>query len=294
MRPLVLYLTILICVLTPPSLADKEGRQLVGKWDVTFAKNGQANLRVFFAGEGPTIVMLPGQGSGPPAMEPLAERLIAAGFRIVLPEPRGYGESVGPLEGVTLRDLGTDLARAIESIGTAPVVVVGHAFGNRIARMLASDRPDLVKAVALLAAGGKYPARPEALANLRIYLDKSLPAERRIEAGKAALFGPKSNPGPDDIALDGASADTIKAQISASDPKVFPLEAWWPGGKAPMLVIQGLEDVVAPPENGRSLKADYPDRVTLVEFPDLGHAMLRERPDLTAETIATFVRKLGR
>ena len=193
-----------------------------------------------------------------------------------------------------MRDLGTDLARAIESISTAPVVVVGHAFGNRIARMLASDRPDLVKAVVLLAAGGKYSARPEASENLRIYLDMSLPAERRIEAGKAALFGPKSNPGPDDIALDGTSADTSKAQISASDPKVFPLEAWWPGGKAPMLVIQGLEDVVAPPENGRSLKADYPDRVTLVEFPDLGHAMLRERPDLTAETIATFVRKSGR
>lgn len=293
MKPLLLCLTALVCVLPPPTLADKEVRQLVGKWDVVSVANGQANLRVFFAGEGPTIVMLPGRGRGPRAMEPLAERLIAAGFRIVLPEPRGYGESVGPLEGVTLRDLGIDLARAIESIGTAPVVVVGHAFGNRIARMLASDRPDLVKAVVLLAAGGKYPARPEASANLRVYFDKGLPAERRIEAGKAALFGPKSNPRPDDIALDGTSADTSKAQISASDPKVFPLEAWWPGGKAPMLVIQGLEDVIAPPENGRSLKADYPDRVTLVEFPGLGHAMLRERPDLTAEAIAMFVRKLG-
>ena len=96
MRSLILYLTILICVLPPPSLADKEGRQLVGKWDVTFAKNGQANLRVFFAGEGPTIVMLPGLGRGPRAVESLAERLIAAGLRVVLPEPRGYGESVGP------------------------------------------------------------------------------------------------------------------------------------------------------------------------------------------------------
>jgi hypothetical protein len=38
-----------------------------------------------------------------------------------------------------------------------------------------------------------------------------------------------------------------------------------------MLVIQGLSDVVAPPENGRALKADYPERVTLVEFAGLGH-----------------------
>jgi len=119
-------------------------------------------------------VMLAGLGSGPRAMEPLAERLITAGFRVVLPEPRGYGESVGLLEGVTLRELGNDVARAIESISTEPVVVIGHAFGNRIARMLASDRPDLVKAVVLLAAGGKYPPRLEATKNLQIYFDKSL------------------------------------------------------------------------------------------------------------------------
>jgi pimeloyl-ACP methyl ester carboxylesterase len=60
-----------------------------------------------------------------------------------------------------------------------------------------------------------------------------------------------------------------------------------------MLVIQGLADVIAPPENGRSLKTDYPDRVTLVELAGLGHIMMRERPDLVAEAIAAFVNKLG-
>ena len=59
-----------------------------------------------------------------------------------------------------------------------------------------------------------------------------------------------------------------------------------------MLVIQGLADVQAPPENGRSLKADYPDRVTLVELPALGHKMTWERPDLIAEAITVFAHKL--
>jgi pimeloyl-ACP methyl ester carboxylesterase len=59
-----------------------------------------------------------------------------------------------------------------------------------------------------------------------------------------------------------------------------------------MLVIQGLADVAAPPENARSLKADYPDRVTLVEVADLGHAMPRVAPDLIAETITAFAQKL--
>jgi pimeloyl-ACP methyl ester carboxylesterase len=61
---------------------------------------------------------------------------------------------------------------------------------------------------------------------------------------------------------------------------------------AQMLVLQGLDDVVAPPENGRSLKEDYPDRVTLVEFPDLGHSMARERPELVSDAIVSWAAKL--
>lgn len=93
----------------------------------------------------------------------MAERLLPAGFRIVLPEPRGCGESVGPLEGVTLRDLAADVAGSIESVGGAPVVLAGHAFGNRVARMLSADRPDLVRGVVLMASGGKFPPRPKRL-----------------------------------------------------------------------------------------------------------------------------------
>src|SRR6185369_988033 len=110
------------------ALADGHVQQLTGEWQRVYVANGPAKICVFFAGTGPTIVMLPGQGRGPVALEPVAHRLVAAGFRIVLPEPRGYGESVGPLEGVTLRDLGADVARAIESVGGAPVFVAGHAY----------------------------------------------------------------------------------------------------------------------------------------------------------------------
>src|SRR6516225_8853196 len=92
--------------------------------------------------------------------------------------------------------------------------------------------------------------------------------------------------------LHRASTDTAKMQSAATDPKLVPLESWWPGGKSPMLVIQGLADVWAPVENGRSLKADYPDRVTLLELPDVGHLMASERPDLVADAIVAFVRGL--
>ena len=61
-----------------------------------------------------------------------------------------------------------------------------------------------------------------------------------------------------------------------------------------MLVVQGLEDHIAVPENGRRLAADYPERVRLREIPDAGHGVLFERPqDVIAEVLA-FVQHIER
>src|SRR5262249_12804956 len=140
---------------------ETQVRQLAGRWQLAHVTNGSATLRVFSAGDGPSVVMLPSQGGGPAALEPLAQRLLAGGFRVVLPGRRGYGESIGALDGVTLHELAADVARAIEIVGGARVLVAGHAYGNRVARMLASDRPDLVRGVVLMAAGGKFPPGQE-------------------------------------------------------------------------------------------------------------------------------------
>src|SRR5262245_12987706 len=82
---------------------------------VVIARNGDARLRVFSEGSGPTIVLLPGQGRGPRDLETLAAALVTSGYRVVRPEPRGFGESVGPPDGVDLRDIAADVAAATES-----------------------------------------------------------------------------------------------------------------------------------------------------------------------------------
>lgn len=234
-------------------------------------------------------MLLPRSGRGPRDFDEVAKPLISAGYRVVRPEPRGFGESVGPVEGITLRDNARDVAAAIEKVGAAPAIVVGWAYGNRVARMVASERPELVRGVVLIAAGGKFPPKPEVMAGLRTVQDKSLPLETRAEAARTVLYGSKSTISATEMRLDEVSGATLKAQSLA--PTV-PLEVWWDGGKAPMLVLQGLHDVIAPPENGRSLRQDHPERVTLVEFEDLGHAMAQERPDLVVDAIVTWAKQL--
>src|SRR5262249_56650336 len=78
----------------------------------------------------------------------------AGGVHRIAINSGGVGGSSGSLDGAAVRDLAGEVAGVIEAIGCGPAHLVGHAFGNRIARCLAVGQPPLVRSVTLLAAGG--------------------------------------------------------------------------------------------------------------------------------------------
>ena len=79
-----------------------------------------------------------------------------------------------------------------------------------------------------------------------------------------------------------------QAQLAAA--QATPREHWWAAGAAPLLVIQGLEDNLAVPANGRALREEFGDRVQLIELEHAGHALLPERPEAIAEAVVAFLR----
>src|SRR5690242_16785712 len=105
---------------------------------MSFAVTRVGDIEVRMAGAGPTLVLLPGLGRSGHDLDAFAEHLVAAGYRTLLPEPRGMDGSPGSLDGITLHDLARDIAAVIEALADGPAVVIGHAFGNRIARCLTS------------------------------------------------------------------------------------------------------------------------------------------------------------
>src|ERR1700730_17873606 len=105
----------------------------------------------------------------------------------------GFGESVGPVEGLTLHDNARDVAVAIEKTSAAPAIIAGWAYGNRVARMLAIDRPELVRGVVLIAAGGKFPPKPEVMTELRAFQDKSLSLEKHCSTRRQCLVTDSGN-----------------------------------------------------------------------------------------------------
>lgn len=254
-----------------------------------FVAASAARLHVTLQGEGRPVVLLPSLGRSANDFEDLSLRLARAGHCVVRPQPRGIGASSGPLTGITLHGLAADIAAVIDDIELGPAVVVGHAFGNRVARTLASDRQDLVRGVVLMTAGGLVPIAPEVLQALAQSFNGFQATASRIEAIAKAFFAPGNDAG---VWLDGWHAEVGFAQATANH--ATPIEEWWGGGQAPMLVLQGDHDVIAPPANGEHLRASYGERVELVTLTNAGHALLPEQPEAIAANILAWLDRMER
>jgi pimeloyl-ACP methyl ester carboxylesterase len=150
------------------------------------------------------------------------------------PQPRGIGASIGPWDGVKLEDLAADIAAVIEANGGGPAFVVGHAFGNRVARTLAALRPDLVRAVSLVAANvGHNPSPPDVRAAIRLSADVTAPDAERIKAMQFVFFAPGNDAS---VWLKGWHPDVLAAQRIAGD--LTPRTLDYAAGTAPVLYIQ--------------------------------------------------------
>ena len=224
--------------------------------------SGAAVTEYGVLGDGPPVVMLPGRGGeGTEQFEGLGRALADTGFTAVAVNLRGVGRSSGPLAGLSLHDLAHDVATVIHAVGS-PAHVVGRALGNRLARCVAVDFPAIVRSVTLVAAGGLVP-----------------PAQ-----GRGRVTAPGSR------AKLRYWPQAGQAQEHAA--QTTPVSEWWSGGTAPMLVLQGLEDHIAVPENGRRLAADHPDRVRLCEFENAGHMLLVDCPERVIPEITAFLREI--
>lgn len=100
-------------------------------------------------GQGPLVVLLHGfpenWWSWRYQLQPLAD----AGFRVIAPDLRGYGETDkhGPYDLDTLAD---DVCHLIESLGERRAKIVGHDWGGGVAWHLAAKRPEFCERLVVL------------------------------------------------------------------------------------------------------------------------------------------------
>jgi pimeloyl-ACP methyl ester carboxylesterase len=245
-------------------------------------------IEMLAQGRGRRIVLLPSLGRGAGDFDPVAERLAGAGFRVLRPQPRGIGDSRGPMTGINLHDYAADVAALIEHDGGDAAFVVGHAFGNRVARMLATLRPELVRAVSLIAANvGHAPSPPKVREAIKASANPSLPDAQRLAALQFAFFAP----GNDARSwLAGWHPDVLAAQRIAGDRT--PREEDYAAGQAPILYLQPDHDPLAHAQDADEFKRALGDRVTIVVIRNASHAAVAEAPDAISDALIDYARAL--
>jgi pimeloyl-ACP methyl ester carboxylesterase len=201
---------------------------------------------------------------------------------------------------LTLHDLANDVAGVIKLLGVGPVHILGWAFGNRIARCVAEDHPHLVKSVILLAAGGRIPPSPESSKHYAILANPESSRNEILHALKFLFFSPSTDIETVANAFKGRGKTPEARQLHRKATEAHnkanlatPIMDWWNGGQAPMLVIQGLDDQNAVPENGRILKEENGERVKLVNIEKAGHFLIYEQPEKIIREIVSFLLDKG-
>jgi pimeloyl-ACP methyl ester carboxylesterase len=251
-------------------------------------ERGDATIEVLAEGRGPVIVLLPSLGRGAEDFDAIARRLVRAGFRAVRPQPRGIGGSTGPWESLDLHDLAADIAAVIEYENKGPAFVVGHAFGNRVARMLATDRPELMRAVALVAANvGHNPSPPDVRAAIRTSADTNAPDAERLKALQFVFFAPGNDARK---WLKGWHPEVLAAQRAAGDRT--PRNEDYEAGQAPILYLQPSHDPLAHAGDVEEYKRALPGRVTAGVIATSSHAIVVEQPKAVAEALIAYAQWL--
>lgn len=112
--------------------------------------NGDIDLRVAVAGEGPLILFVHGWPELWYSWRHQMEHFASRGFTAAAMDVRGYGGSSKPaeIERYSLQQLAGDAAAVIDAIGGGQAIIVGHDWGAPIAWNTARLHADKVTAVA--------------------------------------------------------------------------------------------------------------------------------------------------
>ncbi|MEU5868070.1 MULTISPECIES: alpha/beta hydrolase [unclassified Nonomuraea] len=240
------------------------------------------------AGDGPALLLLHAGVCDRRMWDPQWEPLIAAGFRVVRCDLRGFGQSPLPTEPYSNSG---DVLDLLDSLGIDRFFLVGSSYGGKVALEVAAGSPERVEALVLLSAA--LPWR-EPSADLRALGERE---EELVEAGDLAAASQLMVDrwlGPDAGEEAGRAVHEMQVrayELQLAEGVVGPVKvAIEPSVVTmPCLAVSGAHDAV----DFRHTEADLP-AARNVELPWAGHLASMERPAEVTELIVAFLREQAR
>lgn len=116
---------------------------------------GEAELEVAVYGDGRPVLLLHGFPDSGRLWRHQVPALVEAGFRVIVPDLRGYGGSSKPadVDAYRMRRLVADVVAVLDRLDAPRPHVVGHDWGAGLAWVLAGVAPERVDHLAVLSVG---------------------------------------------------------------------------------------------------------------------------------------------
>ena len=126
-----------------------------------FASTNGIRMHYVEAGAGPLVLLLHGFPECSLAWRHQINGLAAAGYRVVAPDMRGFGQTDSPaeVEAFDIFQVTGDIVGLVHALRESKAVIVGHDWGALVAGYLSLFRPDMFHATVLLSV--PYPPRRE-------------------------------------------------------------------------------------------------------------------------------------
>ncbi|MEU0451443.1 alpha/beta hydrolase [Streptomyces sp. NPDC006129] len=228
-------------------------------------------------------------------------RWLSGRYRAVALDQRGHGRSDKPPQGAFTRDAYVDDAEAaLEQLGLAPVVLIGHAMGALTAWQLAAKRPDLVRglvicdmrASALGAASQRewdqwfksWPLPFATLADVRKWFGEDDPWVERPNPARGEFYAEVMAESPD------GWRPVFEPEQMLRSRETWVYDAHWEElaqVQCPALVVRGLDGELGRAEAQEMVRV-LP-RGQYAEVADAGHLVHYDQPEAWRAAIEPFL-----
>jgi pimeloyl-ACP methyl ester carboxylesterase len=249
------------------------------------------------SGSGPAVCLIHGFPLDRRMWGPQVITLASAGYRVITPDLRGFGESDAP-DGPYAMDLfADDLAALFDHLGIGLAVVGGMSMGGYVLLNLLERHPERVTAACFIVT--RSGADDEAGKKRRLSLaGEAMKSGPRVVADQfeKILFATKTAQERPELAaevygwmMEKDAAGVAGGLLAMRERKDY--TALLAGFLLPALVIGAEEDQAVPAENARILAAGLPlSRLCII--PGAGHMANLEQPKAFNNCLLEFLRAL--